>query len=408
MAVFRHRWIVESSWILFVLAIAAALCFARLEDPRRISISGDSYWYMRQAQMFAGVSEVEASAEASRQLCRDVNRSARDRDQKPPCVVYDQSGIADRYVQIFSTRPGYPLVASVFVREFGAWRGMMIATVGLAMLAAALAYLAVWLATGRRFAGFVASILLLLLPCGFWLTRMLAEGAAAVGYFGVLIGVMLIWKRRTYSGLAIATAAFVWLFSARSANGLALVLTLLAASVLMLLTRFPYRRGAVITGAFAAVALIGWVVISSVLHLPGLNETIQDFATRHFRNPDIPDPYAWLYRKNLEYWPRQWPDILVSPWSIFAFLFTVPVLFRKLGQVAWVWVIAATNGLVLLLAHPAYGEYDRLMMPLWLTVSCAFGWAAALTVSWRPEPASAEPEPSPPPAVDREPVAQKS
>jgi hypothetical protein len=407
----RRRWIVESSWVLLILAIAAALCFARLEDPRRIASSGDSYWFMRQAQIFAGVSPAEASAEASQQLCRDKNRAARDQGRPPDCVTYDQSGISDRYVQIFSTRPGYPLVASVFVRAFGAWRGMMVATVGLAMLAAVLAYLAVWLATGRRFAGFVASVLLLLLPCGFWLTRMLAEGATAVGYFGVLIGVTLIWKRRTYSGLAIATTALFWLFTARSANGLALVLTLLAASILMLLTGFPYRRGALITGGLAAVALAGWLVLSTVLQLPGLNETIQDFATRHFERPDIPDPYTWLYHKNLQYWPRQWPDILVSPWSIFAFLLTVPILFRKLRQTAWVWVISATNGLVLLVAHPAYGEYDRLMMPLWLTVSCAIGWAATLAVSWRPEPAAdatpagaPEPtsKPAPAPAKDRE------
>jgi hypothetical protein len=55
--------------------------------------------------------------------------------------------------------------------------------------------------------------------------------------------------------------------------------------------------------------------------------------------------------------------------------------------------------LVLLVAHPAYGQYDRLMMPLWLTVSCAIGWAATLAVTWRPEPVGdATPAPAPPPA----------
>jgi hypothetical protein len=49
-----------------------------------------------------------------------------------------------------------------------------------------------------------------------------------------------------------------------------------------------------------------------------------------------------------------------------------------------VWLISAVNGLVLLVAHPAYGQQDRLMASLWLSVSCAIGWAAALALSWRP------------------------
>ena len=367
---------------------------------------------MRQAQIFAGSTPAEASAEASRLVCRDANRSARARGEKPPCVVYDQSRVADRYIRIFTSRPAYPLIASVFVPAFGVWRGMMVATLGLAVLAALLAYLAVWLATGRRFAGLAASVLLLLLPSGYWVTRVLAEGATAVGYFGVLLGVTLIWKRRTYSGLALATAAFLWLFAARSANGLALALTLLAAGILMLLTRFPYRRGALLTGGLALVALAGWVVVSTALRLPGLNETIQDFASVHFRRPDIPDPYTWLYHKNLTFWPRLWDEkIVTSPWPVFAFLLSVPILFRKLRQTAWVWLISATNGLILLIAHPAFGEYDRLMSPLWFTVSCALGWAIALAVSWRPEPVDdAPPAPTPPapapPAVVPQPEAK--
>ena len=140
------------------------------------------------------------------------------------------------------------------------------------------------------------------------------------------------------------------------------------------------------------VALTAWLIVSARLKLPGLNETIQDFATYHFRVPDILDPYDWLYRKNLWFWPIQWRDIRASPWPIFAFAFAIFVLFRKLGREAWLWVISGTTGLWLLIAHPAYGEYDRLMQPMWITVACAFGWAAARGGPPPPPPRSSDSE----------------
>ena len=239
----RRLWL-EPVLFALVLGIAAALCYARLSDPRRIASSGDSYYYMRQAQMFAGATEGQATVEASWLMCLDRNRSARRLGQEPACEYYDQSEIPARYVEIFTTRPGYPLLASLFIPRYGTWNGMVMATVLLAMLAALLSYLAVRVATGSRFAGLVASALLLLFPCGFWMTRMLAEGAAAVGYLGVLLGATLIWRARPFSGVTIATLALGWLFTARSANGLAVTLALLSAVVLMLITRFPHWKRA--------------------------------------------------------------------------------------------------------------------------------------------------------------------
>lgn len=401
----RRLW-TDSAVIVLVLGIAAALCYARLSDPRRISSSGDSYWYMRQAQMFTGVTPAEASAVASRLVCDDINRSRRASNKVPDCVTYDQSKVAERYIKIFTTRPGYPWFASLLIPRYGVWNGMLAATVLLAMLAALLSYFTVRLAVGSRFAGVVASALLMLFPCGFWMTRMLAEGATAVGYLGVLLGATLVWRARAVSGIAISVLALGWLFTARSANGMALTLALLTAAVAMLITRYPHPARALITGGIGGVGLLAWVITSSRLHLPGLNETIQDFATYHFKIPDIPNPYEWLYEKNLWFWPLQWRDIRASPWGIFAFLFAIVVLFRRLRQEAWLWIISATTGLWLLVAHPAYGEYDRLMQPLWITAACAFGWAAALAVARQPRPErpgpAAEPAPAGPPHPGRD------
>lgn len=381
----RWRFAVEAAWVLLVLAIAGGLCLIRYDDPRRIAISGDSYWYMRQAQMFAGVSEPEASAAASRQLCRDLNRSAADRalDDRsivlPACVEYSMAGISPRYVAIFDNRPAYPLVASVFVSAFGPWTAMMIATMLFALLSAVLAYMAVWLATGLRLAGVIGSALLFALPSGFWMTRMLVEGAMMFGYLAVLIGAMLLWRRRMV-GLPLVVVALAWLFATRSASGAAAAISLVGASLLALFFRGRDRRGPLITGGLATVTLAGWFAASAAYGLPGLNETIQDFATRHFRLPDISDPLPWLWRKNLEYWPIEGRRLLDAPWQILAGLLAAVILFRRARHIALLWMILGVTGLMLMLAHPANGEYPRMMIPLWLPIAAAAGYALALAL----------------------------
>jgi GNAT superfamily N-acetyltransferase len=372
---------VEALWLLVVLAIAAGIFLCRMEDSRRLA-SGDSYWYMRQAQIFAGVDPPTASDVAGRLICRDLNRSARDKGFTPGCTTYVTAGMAGRYKSIFDSRPGYPLFAAPLVGLFGAWRGMIAATMLLALLAAALAYLAVWMATGRRTAGVLGAGLLLLLPSGFFMTRLLTEGGCVAGIFATLIGVMLVWRGR-WIGLAVMAAALAWLFAFRSATGMAMAVVVLVGAVIALLTGVP-RRQVFVTGGFAAVVVGLWSGVSAIFRLPGLTDTIQDFATYHYQKPDVAHPIGWLVGKNLRYWPDQLSHVLTSPWSYAFLLFAVVVLVRRLGQVAWPWIGTGLIGVLMLIAHPAGSEYDRMMLTLWIPVACAFGYAGALMLD-RPD-----------------------
>jgi hypothetical protein len=374
----RIRWLVEAVWLLVVVAIAGGLFLARSEDPRRL-VTGDTYWYMLDAQKYAGVSAGVAAKRAGKQICRDTNRSARERDLIPLCDHYDASWVPQKYRDIFETRPGYPLVAAPFVRVFGLWPGMVAATMLLALITAALAYLAVWLATGRRTAGVIASVLFFLLPSGYWMTRLLAEAGVAAGYFAVLIGAMLGWRGR-WSGLIVVLAALGWLFAFRSASGMAAAVALTGATLLALVTRFANRRALAATAGLAAVAIAGWQIAAAVFHLPGLTDSIQDFATSHWVRPLVPDPIGWLIDKNLEYWPIQGHLLLASPWYAVLFAFAAVVLALRLRQVAWLWILLGLTGLLLMVAHPADGEWDRMMLPLWMPISCALGYGGYLTL----------------------------
>ncbi|MFC4020453.1 hypothetical protein ACFOW4_21280 [Micromonospora sp. GCM10011542] len=385
--------LVELCWVLLVVAISAGLFLVRYEDPRRIAVSGDSYWYMRQAQMFAGVDEPTASARASRQVCRDLNRSAVDRGLRPGCRSYPQKGISKRYIAIFDSRPGYPLLAAPFVKALGAWRGMVAATMLLAVTTGLLMYLAAWMALRRRLVGILATVLLFLLPTGFWITRMLAEGAMLAGCLGTLIGAMVITRGRTLTGLLIAVPALAWTLAAKSANGVALALVLLVAGLVALLTRGANRRGALVTAALGLVTLSAWFTVSHLLALPSLNETIQDFATRHFRRPDIPDPYSWLFQQNVDFWPGQIRATLIAPLTTVATVTAAAVLIIRARDVALLWIGIGLSGLALLVAHPIDDEAERLLLPVWLPIAASFGYATALALGRMSRPRDAKPEP---------------
>jgi len=380
-----RRGLIETAWLLLIMVIATLLFFARYDDPRRIA-SGDSFWYMRQALIFTGVDPETARLQAAQQVCRDTNRSFRASKATSRCKLYTSTGFAPRYVAIFDSRPGYPMFAAPFVATLGLWTGMMAATLVLALIAAVLAYLAVWLASGLRLAGVFAAAILFVLPSGFAMTRMMTESGVLAGYLAVLLGVTLLSRGRRL-GLPLVLVALAWLFLVRSASGMAMALTLLAVGIVASFGR-ERRRVGVTIGVVGVLAVAAWQVVSKVLRLPGLNDTIQDFATGHFkRRADVADPIGWLVDTNLAFWPELLATEMATLTSAAAFGFAVAVLLLRMRVVAVAWICTGLTGVTMVVAHPMISQYDRLMVPLWLPVACTFGCAAALAIG-RPAPAA--------------------
>jgi hypothetical protein len=377
-----------------ILAISGGLATARHEAPRRVASSGDSFWYMRQADIFAGTAPDKASADAAAQMCRDLNRSEQAQGRPATCKNYVYKDIADRYRAIFDSRPGFPLVATPLVKLFGAWRGMVLTTMLLAVAAGLLAYVAVWLALGSRRAGIAATVLFYLLPTGYWVTRMLAEGAMIVGYLGVLIGATLLWRGRRV-GLPIVAVAMIWTIVMKPASGVALAAVLVAACAATLLLRIrrrgtsapaagPRWQGVLAAGGVGLVGLAAWFVVSKTLNLPSLNETIQDYATHHFKfPPDVAHPLPWLLGKNLAFWPKWVGEQLVSPLPVIAFVIAAIVLILRARHTAPLWIAVGLSGVLIMVVHPVSSEYDRLMIPMWLPVAAAFGYLIAVVLPER-------------------------
>jgi hypothetical protein len=371
----RAAW-VTTAWILVTLVCAGGLMAYRYQRPARIEASGDSYWYMRQALILTGKSEPEATRISAELICADVNRVARAQEQAPTCFSYDVSWVPSRYVAIFTSRPGYPMFAAGFVAALGAWHGMLAATVVLCLIAVVLAFLAVYLATGYRLAGFVAGPGLIALPSGFWMTRMLTEGGLMAGYLAVIIGALLTWRGRYRLGPAVLALALVWLFAVKSASGLVAAAVVIGAGLIGLIGTRGRRRGPLLAGAVGLVMAALWTVFATLTHQPGLNDTIQDYAAHHFLKPDIPDPYGWLYRMNLAYWPGQWHALLTAPTPMIEFLVASALLIGRLRREAALFVLIGLAGLAMQVAHPYPSQWGRMNFSLWLTVAAAVGLVA--------------------------------
>ncbi|MFI1992254.1 hypothetical protein [Actinoplanes sp. NPDC020271] len=437
-----RRRLVEGASILLVVAMAALLFTVRYYGPEKRT-SGDSFWYMRQALIFTGVDAETARKRAEALILEDYNRAGGDR------TTYDTSTAKPRYRAIFDSRPGYPLFAAPFVAVLGPWTGMIAATLVLALVAAVLAYLAVWLASGLRLAGILASVLLFVLPTGFWMSRMLAEAGVVAGMLAVLLGAMLVRRGRLAGGIPLIVAALTWLFAVRSASGMAMSLVLLATGALTLAHRASRRRakplvdpasprqakplvdpasprqakplvdpasprqakplvgpasrraeplvdhvsrpgaGLVHGGSRRGPALImglgglgvaGWALVSQVLGLPGFDETVQDYATVHFRAPDVADPIHWLIGKNLAFWPSRLSADLTALVKPVVLLAVLSVFVLRMRPVAALWILTGLTGVAMVVAHPVPSQYERLMMPLWIPLAAVLGYAGALAL----------------------------
>jgi hypothetical protein len=454
----RRPWLLTTVWVLLAVLVSGGVLVGRFQEPRRIESSGDSYWYVRQALMFTGTSEPEATRISAELICADMNRAARAAGFHGRCHGYDASWVPQRYVRIFSSRPGYPLVAAPFVATFGAWHGMLAATLLLALGAVTLAFLAVYLATGRRLAGLAAAVALAVLPSGYWMTRMLTEGGLLAGYLAVIIGAMLTWRGRHRVGLVVLGLALAWLFADKSAGGVAAALALVGASAFAVIApeirrrssgarrrssvdghesdnnrsldddsrpqdhrgagghgpgghgpgdRGPSgygpgghgpgergpgergpgdrgvgdHRGPLLAGGLGLGLLVLWTAFSALTRQPGLYETIQDFATRHFTHADVPDPYYWLWLKNRHYWPQQVRDVWAAPGAVIAFVVAGAVVALRMRREASLFVLIGLTGLAMQVAHPAGSEWDRMNLAVWLSVAAAIG----LVVSWAGE-----------------------
>jgi hypothetical protein len=367
----------------------------------------DSYRYAKQAEIVLGVAPDQAHADALDAFCRsraamrtydDGRWVPNDRtpariDTATDACVASYAGRGDvtttdpRYQQIFSTRPGYPLLATPFIAAFGIADGLRILGYVIACAGGLLSYAALRLWRVRPAAAAAGQVVYLVSPLGWWALQALGEGLVSVCILGAVAGLGAIRHGRTRGGLAAMAAGYLALGLVRYSTLLLIAAALAAACLAIALTldrRAPGRRrpmfAAAILGAAAAVLTL---IAMPVLGLPGSDITLQDTFTQHFAGPLVPDPWYRLAVLNYHFWPgwiarpSSWPLIVLTVAGAAAL-----IAWRR--DLAWVAAALWAVGVAHVAAHPLPGEAGRLGVLMWVPV--VFGLAVgvhAATHRWR-------------------------
>lgn len=369
--------------VLLVLAVFTALqAFAFQKDVP----SNDSYQYAKQTLEILGRSPAQAVSEATALYCRDggpataASPASGDSGSGAStpltfaqCLRTYRHGLTPdtpRYLAIFTSRPGYPLLAAPFAAAFGLRFGLWAAAM-LCTLIASLLVLALLRAAGCGWrAAVLGQALFLAAPTGYWGSRMLTEGPSLATVLLALLGAVWMARGRIREGSLVFTAGLVTGFVVRYSSE-QLAALLLAVGALLCLGRVRAARtegvkvlalaaGAGFAVSEAAAVLLGW---------PGLTESMQDTFTKHFERPPVSDPVPRLVASDLHFW-LSFPVYESTALLTACGLAVLAVLLVRRDAVYGALVIAAAaTGPGAVVAHPVASQADRLLVPWWLVLA---------------------------------------
>ncbi|MBS2966042.1 hypothetical protein KGA66_23560 [Actinocrinis puniceicyclus] len=370
------------------LLIAALFTVIQAVGYRQDVPSNDTYQYARQTLRILGDDQAEAVHGAVVMFCQDSGQSAArsatlDYGSSSSGAAY-ASGYArclqtyrngltpssPRYIAIFTSRPGYPLLAAAPAAVFGLRMGLWL-TALLCTLAASALVIALLLAAGcSTVAALGGQALFLAAPTGYWGSRMLTEGPSLATTLLTLLGAWWLARGRIRIGTATLAAGFATGFLVRYSSQQVLAL-LLTAGALGCLRWVPSARnsGTALLAALSGAAFLLSELAATLLDWPGMSESLQDTFTRHFIRPDVADPVSRLLKLDLRFWgyyPVSEPTALLAA----AGLITLTVLLLRRDAVYGVLVTAAAAiGVVAVAAHPLASQADRLMVSIWLMLA---------------------------------------
>ncbi|MFL6055642.1 MAG: hypothetical protein ACJ72W_22485 [Actinoallomurus sp.] len=313
------------AWLLGILVVAVYAAL-QLTAGSEWFLYPDSYRYARAAEQFGGASRAQAHRDALEAFCTTRANAARATARLSPvagaalpagtmtakqCVARwadaaDITAADPRYQAIFSSRPGYPLLAAPFVRVFGVIRGMrmlgLLTAVGGSLLVVGL----------LRSAGLpplsavCGQLVFLATPLARWSLQALGEGLVTVCALGTIWGAVLLIRRRPVAGTPLLAVSLAVCAVTRYSSALLLAALTAAAAVAVWcgIRERRHRWTALLAGLSAIAASLTAMVISA-LALPSAATTLQDTFTRHFADPDVPDPWQRLADLDARYWAQR-------------------------------------------------------------------------------------------------------
>jgi hypothetical protein len=367
------------AWVLIVSAAAAAVMMGEA-GKLRTTTWNDTYRYVTAVEKDLGKSDAEATRTALDYYCADLARTtgnpAARAGIKAGCVTAwsARGGLAPnqpRFNLIFSSRPGYPLLAAPFVAAFGLNRGLAALSVLLTLLAGWGVVLLIRLAGGGPGAALAGMIACYTLPTWFWLNQFLTEAPTLVCTIAVLIGAVLLLRGRTRLGLIVSTAAYACGFAVRystfsvQAGCMALTIGLLA----WWSRDWRNRRAALLAG-YSAGAFAVQLVLPAAFAWPGFKASLEDTFTAHYTEPVPADLYGKWLSLNRHYWIAEAKGYLHDPLVPALVLLGAAILWRYRRDFGAIVAAAGLTGLASAAAHPLTSQLDRLYVQVYLLAVC--------------------------------------
>jgi hypothetical protein len=351
---------------------------------------GDTVQYIRIADQLQGVPADQAWLHAFTEFCK--HPSVPYQGTLEHCISKTVAGRGpvigwvDRnpqYQAIFTPRVGFPLLSIPFMRLFGEREGMWVVAVISTAIAGILAARLARLAGLNLVPSLLVQLSFYLLPTGIpHGVALLAEGPTLASALVMAIGLARILRgaRRRGTLLLILGLALVFFFKYSSA-------VLLCVSILLvcigLLVFKDYRRYSQIRLAIivATLMIVASLAINSLFGFPGLNESLQDTFTDHFRHPPVDDPFNRLMALEVDF---LWRFIIALPANAaYLLVFVAGVLGyvramreKLLPPAGWAGVALSLYGILSVVGHPVYTQADRLGSSLWVGVAMGVGLLA--------------------------------
>ncbi|WP_329119675.1 hypothetical protein [Streptomyces sp. NBC_01465] len=353
-----------------LLVLLLFLCF-QAAVASHWAYSNDSYRYTRSTLEFLGEPPAEARAQARAVYCAEHPAPC------PATIAPDSPA----YERIFTTRPGYPLLAAPAVALLGVVPGLWTTALVLTAAAGLLAYgllreagAGVWTAAGGQ-------ALLVFGAPGNWAMRPLTEGLVLVAVLACVLGAYRILEGRR-PGAAWLLTGFAVLCAAKYSTALLFAGALGAVCLVRwaLVREDRAARGLGLAAAGAAGAL---AVVCRLLGLPGAGHAAQEVLTEHFTRPEVAEPWLRMAPLVAQYW-LTWG----RGQSAFAALLAVSAvaLWRLHPRLALPALAAAATGAATASALPRPDELDRLWLLMWVPVVLGAPLLAALLSRTRQDP----------------------
>ncbi|GAB2741465.1 hypothetical protein [Streptomyces bullii] len=365
--------------------------------------SNDSYRYAREAYEFLGDSPRQATRKAVAAYCEDTARlvhrnrmleqlkfrePGREAEYAADCEKKYAQGLVPtdpRYEKIFDTRPGYPLMAAPFVALLGAKAGLTLVALAFTTLAGYLVYRLLRALRAPPPAAVLGQVLCYVTPLAYWGGRPLTEGPTIALTTALLLASVWLLQRRVQPGAALFVLAFALGLAVKYSSFLMTAPFLAAAAgACLLFVRRTRHRGTGWLAGLSAGGTLGALVLSRVLGLPGMADSLQDTFTLHWTRPEIADPWGALVQLNQNYWWQWFQREALGPLLLFLLGVGVWGVWKRSVPVALCVIAMGLVGFGTTVAHPLEMEQDRLYVLVWLIP--VIGLPLALERLWRPDP----------------------